>query len=72
LKRGTDNCTTSCPIPDGYNDNESDDDIPSEIEPEFNTHEKPMLNEQSSDDDDDDDMFSDDVQNAFADYETEV
>jgi hypothetical protein len=31
-----------------------------------------MTNELSSDDDDDEDMFSDDVQNAFADYETEV
>ena len=53
-----------------YNDDD-DDDIPSDIENELNAQEM-LGNDQSNYNYEDESIFSDAVQNAFANYENEV
>jgi len=51
---------------------DGEDDIPSEIEAEINATEEMMRNEQLVDNNEDEIIYSDAVQNAFANYENEV
>jgi len=60
--------------PYGYSEyiDDGEDDIPSELEAELIATQEMMRNEQLVDNNEDETIYSDDVQNAFANYENEV